>query len=185
MIGRLALLLLLFSVPLVSAEYLAVTMDVSERDVDVHDVELAFTGSLLSPEQGVNVSLEVIDGSWRSIARSRITASLVSIEDRSDGTSSEQAVARTRTIALVPVTEDARLLIVRGPSGEGQVFDLRAASCGQQPLCEDCIRKYPSWCSSAPRDPDAGSVNIGLVVAIALNALVLSVMAVFLMSRSR
>lgn len=169
-------------IPTASAEYLAVTMDVTERSVKVHDIELAFTGSLLSPGDGTPVTLDIIDGSWRSIARAKVTANLVSVSDTAAGTIGSRP-ARTRITALVPMSEEARILVVRGPLGEGDVFDLRAASCGSDPLCEDCARRYPAWCETARTT--TAPIDTGIVVAVAINVLVICALAVFLIARSR
>lgn len=172
----------LLLLPVVSAEYLVVTMDVGDRSVEVRDIELAFTASMRPHDQdGWPVLIEVVDDGWRSVSRARITASAVEVLDGPDGSRSLVS-DRTRVSAIVPVDRRAQLLIVR-TAGGGEIFDLRSASCGAQPLCSNCARIYPHWCDRA-RSSDS-TFNPVLVLIVVLNVLVLSVIIVLLMARRR
>ena len=177
-----ALILLLLIVPVVSANYLVVTLDVDGHSVSVADIELAYTASMRSYDTADHpVTIEIIDANWRSVSRGRISAAAIEAIDRDDHVSFEQA-GRTRTTAIVPIDERARMLIVRS-ANTGRIIDLYSASCDPDPLCTNCARRYPEWCtrpraSATPFDPR-------LVAAIGLNVFVLSAIIVFLMARRR
>ena len=176
---RFALLFVLVLVPFASAEYLVVTMDVTDTAVTVSDIELAFTASMRSShDSGSPVSLEVIDEGWRSVSRARITASLIEVIDADPPL--EQSVERVRATAIVPIDRRAQLLIVRSGSG-GEIFDLRSASCGRDPLCSNCARAYPEWCARA-RTTDA-RFDPALLAVVTLNVVILAAIVVFLMWR--
>jgi hypothetical protein len=174
-------ILLVLLIPAVCAEYLVVTMDVTDAGVSVQNIELAFTASIRSThDSGESVSVEVIDEGWRSVSRARITASLIEVID---GTSVREADAdRVRMSAIVPIDERAQLLVVRSGDG-GEIFDLRSASCGVAPLCSNCARVYPEWCARV-RSSDA-RFDPALLIAVTLNIIILSTIVVFLMARRK
>lgn len=174
-------LLLVLIIPAVSAEYLVVTMDVSDRGVVVHDIELAYTASMRASDgEGTGVTLEVVDDGWRSVSRARITASAIEVVD--GASVSEQVKDSVRASAIVPVDRRAQLLIVRSGSG-GEIFDLRSASCGAQPICSNCARVYPHWCDRS-RSSDS-LFDPALVFAVTINVIILSAIVVFLIARKR
>ena len=175
----LIILMLAVLAPSVAGGYLVVTMDVTDSGVFVQDVELAFNAAMRSStDTGSSVNVEVIDEGWRSVSRARITASVIEVVD--GASVREEDSERVRMTAIVPVDERARMLVVRG-SGAGQIFDLHSASCGIDPLCSNCARVYPQWCARA-RSSDA-RFDPALVLAVALNAIILASIVVFLMSR--
>lgn len=177
-------LLILLVVPSVSATYLVVGLDVSPKAVEVSNLSLAFSGSLLSPDGfGRNATVEVVDSGWRTVSRARVTASVADVGRTAGGGVIVRARNASSATALVPVSKDAYYLVARSDSGTGEIVDLRAASCGAHPLCPNCARAFPEWCVQADRRANQkGPFDPGVLIGVLLDIAVLATIAVLFMS---